>query len=58
MTQSLEQEHREALSKLIEAWTRFGMVFEGFGKSWCRADRYLFLPDYFCRTVMAKAISI
>ena len=45
-TQPLEQEHREALTKLIEALTRFGMILGGFGKSWRRADHRLFFPEY------------
>lgn len=47
LTRPLSDDQRIALTKLIEALTRFAMVFGGFGKSWRRADHRLFLPDYY-----------
>jgi CRISPR-associated protein Cmr6 len=47
LTQSLGREKSVALQKLIQALTRFGMVFGGFGKSWRRADHRLFYPEYY-----------
>lgn len=47
LTRSLPEIERQALTKLIEALTRFAMVFGGFGKSWRRADHRLVYPDYY-----------
>ncbi|MBE9101687.1 RAMP superfamily protein [Vacuolonema iberomarrocanum] len=47
LTRSLPDEQKTALTKLIEALTRFAMVFGGFGKSWRRADHRLVYPDYY-----------
>ena len=47
LTQSLPKEKSVTLQKLIQALTRFGMVFGGFGKSWRRADHRLFYPEYY-----------
>ncbi|UBF24362.1 RAMP superfamily protein [Kovacikia minuta CCNUW1] len=47
LTQKLNPDKREALTKLIAALTRFAMLLGGFGKSWRRADHRLFLPDYY-----------
>jgi CRISPR-associated protein Cmr6 len=47
LTQELPDEQKQALTKLIEALTRFAMVFGGFGKSWRRADHRLVYPDYY-----------
>lgn len=38
--------HEAELKKLIEALTRFALIFGGFGKSWRRADHRLFFEDY------------
>ena len=47
LTQDLPDAEKQALTKLIEALTRFAMVFGGFGKSWRRADHRLVYPDYY-----------
>lgn len=47
LTQSLPEEEKKALVKVIKALTRFAMVFGGFGKSWRRADHRLFYPEYY-----------
>jgi len=47
LSQDLPQTQRQALTKLIEALTRFAMVFGGFGKSWRRADHRLVYPEYY-----------
>jgi CRISPR-associated protein Cmr6 len=47
LTRPLSRPQQEALTKLIEALTRFAMVFGGFGKSWRRADHRLVYPDYY-----------
>lgn len=47
LTQTLSEEEKTALMKVIKALTRFAMVFGGFGKSWRRADHRLFYPDYY-----------
>ncbi len=43
----LPDAEKQSLTKLIEALTRFAMVFGGFGKSWRRADHRLVYPDYY-----------
>ncbi|MEO0537684.1 MAG: RAMP superfamily protein [Cyanobacteria bacterium P01_A01_bin.123] len=47
LTRPLPDTERTALTKLIEALTRFAMVLGGFGKSWRRADHRLVYPDYY-----------
>ncbi|MBE7385862.1 MAG: RAMP superfamily protein [Leptolyngbya sp. SIO1E4] len=47
LTKSLPDLEKQALTKLIEALTRFALVFGGFGKSWRRADHRLVYPDYY-----------
>jgi len=47
LTRPQPAEVQQALTKLIEALTRFAMVFGGFGKSWRRADHRLIYPDYY-----------
>ena len=47
LTQPIEETQRKALTLLIESFTRFSMLFGGFGKSWRRADHRLFYPDYY-----------
>jgi CRISPR-associated protein Cmr6 len=47
LTQGIPEIEKQALTKLIEALTRFAMVFGGFGKSWRRADHRLVYPDYY-----------
>jgi CRISPR-associated protein Cmr6 len=49
LTRPLPEAERKALTKLIEALTRFAMVFGGFGKSWRRVDHRLVYPDYYDR---------
>ncbi|MFE4108643.1 RAMP superfamily protein [Almyronema epifaneia] len=50
LTQPLADDAKTALTKLIEALTRFAMVLGGFGKSWRRADHRLVYPDYYGET--------
>jgi CRISPR-associated protein Cmr6 len=47
LTRDLPDKQKQALTKLIEALTRFAMVFGGFGKSWRRADHRLVHPEYY-----------
>lgn len=48
LARSLDNSAHEAeLKKLIEALTRFALVFGGFGKSWRRADHRLFFEEYY-----------
>lgn len=47
LTQNISAPHKEALPKLVQALTRFAVVFGGFGKSWRRADHRLFYPEYY-----------
>jgi CRISPR-associated protein Cmr6 len=47
LTRDLPDKQKQALTKLIEALTRFAMVFGGFGKSWRRADHRLVYPEYY-----------
>ncbi len=47
LTRDLPDLEKQALTKLIEALTRFAMVFGGFGKSWRRVDHRLVYPEYY-----------
>lgn len=47
LTQSLDENQKKALIKVVKGLTRFAMVFGGFGKSWRRAYHRLFYPDYY-----------
>ncbi|WP_041237985.1 RAMP superfamily protein [Gloeothece citriformis] len=49
LTQTLPEEQEKALKQLIQALTRFGMVFGGFGKSWRRVDHRQFYPEYYAQ---------
>ncbi|NEQ33242.1 MAG: RAMP superfamily protein [Leptolyngbya sp. SIO4C5] len=50
LTQPLADDAKVALTKLIEALTRFAMILGGFGKSWRRADHRLVYPEYYDET--------
>lgn len=47
LTQTIPEPQKAALTKLVQALTRFAMVLGGFGKSWRRADHRLFYPEYY-----------
>lgn len=47
ITRSVSNDKRQALTLLIESFTRFAIAFGGFGKSWRRADHRLIYPDYY-----------
>ncbi len=49
LTQPITEEKCKALTLVIESFTRFAMLFGGFGKSWRRADHRLFYPDYYAQ---------
>ena len=47
LNREVSTEEEEALLKLISYLTRFAMLLGGFGKSWRRADHYLFYKQYY-----------
>jgi CRISPR-associated protein Cmr6 len=46
LMQSLSDEDKVVLIKLIAELTQFGLLLGGFGKSWRRADHRLFFAEY------------
>lgn len=58
MTQPIDETQRKALTLLIESFSRFAMLFGGFGKSWRRADHREFLIGACVRLQTIKQTSV